>query len=75
MPSITGQKSEFQSLRDSNPLCNWGNRFMVREDRAYQTARQGMAGYYLEKAFGSLVLFEERVYEEQIVESAMRLLA
>ena len=74
MTSITGQKSEFQSLRDSNPKYNWGNRFMVREDRAYQKARSGMAGHFMEKAWGSLELFERRVFEEQIVEGAMRLL-
>jgi hypothetical protein len=47
---------------------------IISSDRAYQKARSGMAGYYLEKAWGSMELFEQRVFEEQIVEGAMRLL-
>lgn len=75
MTSITGQQSEFQSLRDSNPKCNWMAQSIISSDRAYQKARSDMAGYYLERAFGSLELFENHVFEEQMIEGVMRLLA
>lgn len=83
MPSL----SDFEkSLRASNPLCNWGARWCKQQDtemgmfqvrRGHRTlglARRGNPGYDIEQAFGSLELFEQRVFEEQIVEHAMRLL-
>ena len=75
MPSLSPFEEQHQSKKVQNPNCNWMAQGIISSDRAYQKARRGMAGYYLEKAFGSLELFEQRVFEEQIVEHAMRLLA
>ena len=74
MPSLSHFEEQHQSKKQENPLCNWMCQGIVASDRAYQKARSGMTGYYLEKAWGSMELFEQRVFEEQIVEGAMRLL-
>jgi hypothetical protein len=74
MFSLSPFEEQHQSKKAQNPKCNWMAQGIISSDRAYQKARQSMIPYYQEKAFGSLELFEQRVFEEQIVESAMRLL-
>jgi len=74
MPSLSPFEEQHQSKKQENPLCNWMAQGIISSDRAYQKARESMIPYYLEKAWGSLELFEQRVFEEQIVFGAMRLL-
>ena len=77
-------KLDFAEAKTTNPRMNIGAQWAAQQDRdlgvfrvhrgACGTAIRGNPAYDLERAWGSLELFEQRVFEEQIVEHAMRLL-
>ena len=74
-------KLDFTAAKTANPRMNIGAQWAAQQDRNLGvfrvhsgTAIRGNPAYDLERAWGSLELFEQRVFEEQIVEHAMMLL-